>query len=65
MAARSIGDRRLGVFNKDYRIYFSDGRTEHHNLQTAGEITSVLQNDFSIALPEGCEQTFNKILARN
>lgn len=65
MVARSLGDRRLGLFNNDYRIYFSDGRTEHHKLQTAEEITSVLQTDFNIKLPDGCQRIFNKVIDRN
>ena len=65
MVARSVGERRLGLFNSDYRIYFSDGRTEHHKLQTAEQLASVLQNDFNINLPDGCELMFDQVLDRN
>jgi N-hydroxyarylamine O-acetyltransferase len=65
MAARPVKERCLALFNNDFRIHFSDGRTEHRTLQTAEELFSVLQNDFKINLPHGCEPIFKQLLARN
>jgi hypothetical protein len=55
---------RLALFNSNYRIYFSDGRTERRTLQTTEELASVLQSDFKINLPNGWEPIFDQLLQR-
>jgi N-hydroxyarylamine O-acetyltransferase len=64
MVARPVEERRLALFNSNYRIYFSDGRTERRTLQTTEELASVLQNDFKINLPDGWEPIFDQLLQR-
>jgi arylamine N-acetyltransferase len=64
MVARPAEERRVALFNNNYRIYFSDGRTERRALQTTEELASVLQNDFEINLPDGWEPILDQLLQR-
>jgi N-hydroxyarylamine O-acetyltransferase len=60
MVTRSAGDARYALLDDRFRIYRADGVVEQRMMATPGELAALLQNEFAIRLPQGCE----RVLAR-
>ena len=56
MVARLPAGRRLGMLNNRLSVHYPDGRTERRELKSADEIAAVLENDFTIRLPQPREE---------
>lgn len=52
IAARALPDRRLTLQDRDLRVHWCIGRSEHHVIPDATALAQVLTDDFGLQLPQ-------------
>ena len=55
IVARPVGDRIYALLNHRLSIHHADGTVERQIAEGPSELASLLQNQFGVSLPEGCE----------
>ena len=64
MAARPVGNLRYALLNNRLSVHHPDGSVERSVIQESLELGHVLENRFSIHLPEGCEDLLWRVTQR-
>ncbi len=62
IVARPAADRRFALFNNQLSIHRAGSASEQHEIRSAGELRSVLQDTLGLNLPDAPD--LNEVLAR-
>jgi N-hydroxyarylamine O-acetyltransferase len=64
MVTRSERDTRYALLDDRFRIYRPGGLVEQRMMATPEELAALLQNEFAIRLPQGCEKVLARFVGR-
>ncbi len=65
IVTRSAGDARYALLDDRFRIYRADGAVEQRMMDTPEELAELLQNEFAIRLPQGCEHVLARVAGKH